>query len=239
MLYMRCRCEQLLSASRKRLEAARVCAFAARISTFASTTLKRLLATILCGAVMADGVATIQSIRPNGAPDQLAQTVQSSSTRGWTSSILAKKSASKTTAFYSPWRASSQRAPNWRKLLKRPGQFRRLILSFFGCCFAWNYIRITPHMMMIKTVCAEFCKQNHPNNIIHFYLILRPLFCITFLGELLNVLASHFVLLLLFFGRKCFVITLLFFYICHVISNWNNVKIVIVISIWNNVKHEK
>jgi len=79
---------------------------------------------------------------------------------------------------------------------------------------------------MIKTVCAEFCKQNHPNNIIHFYLILRPLFCITFLGELLNVLASHFVLLLLFFGRKCFVITLLFFYICHVISNWNNVKIV-------------
>ena len=37
MLYMRCRCEQLLSASRKRLEAAtRVCAFVARIlSTFA------------------------------------------------------------------------------------------------------------------------------------------------------------------------------------------------------------
>ena len=32
---MRCRCEQLLSASCKRLEAARVCAFAARISTFA------------------------------------------------------------------------------------------------------------------------------------------------------------------------------------------------------------
>ena len=66
MLYMRCRCEQLLSASRKRLEAARVCAFAGRISTFASTTLK-LLATTLCGAVMADGVATIPSIRPNGA----------------------------------------------------------------------------------------------------------------------------------------------------------------------------
>ena len=35
MLYMRRRCEQLLSASRKRLEAARVCAFAARILTFA------------------------------------------------------------------------------------------------------------------------------------------------------------------------------------------------------------
>jgi len=35
MLYMRCRCEQLFSVSRKRLEAARVCAFAARISTFA------------------------------------------------------------------------------------------------------------------------------------------------------------------------------------------------------------
>ena len=32
---MRCCCEQLLSASRKRLEAARVCAFAARISAFA------------------------------------------------------------------------------------------------------------------------------------------------------------------------------------------------------------
>ena len=54
------------------LEAARVCAFAARISTFASTTLKRLLATILCGAVMADGVATIQSIRPNGARSGLS-----------------------------------------------------------------------------------------------------------------------------------------------------------------------
>jgi len=83
---MRCRCEQLLSASRKRLEAARVCAFAGRISTFASTTLK-LLATTLCGAVMADGVlATIPSIRPNGArsglSDQLAQAVQSSSARG-------------------------------------------------------------------------------------------------------------------------------------------------------------
>ena len=71
-------------------------------------------------------------------------------------------------------------------------------------------------MMMIKTVCAEFCKQNHPNNIIHFYLILRPLFCITFLGELLNVLASHFVLLLLFFGRKCFVITLFSFFLLFV-----------------------
>ena len=74
-----CRCEQLLSASRKRLEAARVCAFAARISisTFASTTLKKLLATTLCGAVMADGVATVPSVRPNGArsglSDQLAQ----------------------------------------------------------------------------------------------------------------------------------------------------------------------
>ena len=87
-------------------------------------------------------------------------------------------------------------------------------------------------MMMIKTVCAEFCKQNHPNNIIHFYLILRPLFCITFLGELLNVLASHFVLLLSLFERKCFVIALLvFLVICFVISNWTNVKVVIVVSI--------
>jgi len=85
MQYLRCRCEQLLSASRKRLEAARVSAFAARISTFASTTLK-LLATTLCGAVMADGEAKIPSIRPNGAQsglsDQLAQAVQSSSARG-------------------------------------------------------------------------------------------------------------------------------------------------------------
>ena len=83
-----CRCEQLLSASRKRLEAARVCALAARISTFANTTLKKWLATTLCGAVlMADGVATsIPLIRPNGArsglSDQLAQAVQSSSARG-------------------------------------------------------------------------------------------------------------------------------------------------------------
>ena len=42
MLYMRCRCEQLFSASRKRLEAARVCAFAARISTFAEHHLKEV-----------------------------------------------------------------------------------------------------------------------------------------------------------------------------------------------------
>ena len=55
MQYLRCRCEQLLSASRKRLEAASVCAFATRISTFASTTLKKLLSTCLCGAVMARG----------------------------------------------------------------------------------------------------------------------------------------------------------------------------------------
>ena len=61
---VRCRCEQLLSASRKRLEAARVSAVAAKISTFASTTLKKLLATTLCGTAMADGVATIPSIRP-------------------------------------------------------------------------------------------------------------------------------------------------------------------------------
>ena len=130
MLYMRCRCEHLLSASRKRLEAARVCAFAARISTFARTTLK-LLATTLCGAVMADGVATIPLIRPNGArsglSDQLAQAAQSSSARGQTSITLAKKFASKTTPFCSQWRASSQRAPNRRKLLERPGQFRRLM----------------------------------------------------------------------------------------------------------------
>jgi len=75
-----------LSASRKSLEAARVCAFAARILTFASTTLKKLLATTLCGAVMADGVATVPSVRPNGArsgfSDQLAQAVQGSSARG-------------------------------------------------------------------------------------------------------------------------------------------------------------
>ena len=42
MLYMRCRCKQLFSASRKRLEAARVCAFAARISTFAEHHLKEV-----------------------------------------------------------------------------------------------------------------------------------------------------------------------------------------------------
>ena len=44
MLYMRCRCEQLVSASRKRLTAARVCAFAARISTFAEHHLEEVLA---------------------------------------------------------------------------------------------------------------------------------------------------------------------------------------------------
>ena len=39
------------------------------------------------------------------------------------------------TPFCSQWRASSQRALNLRKLLKRPGQFRRLIPSFFGGFF--------------------------------------------------------------------------------------------------------
>jgi|TARA_B100000524_G_scaffold72510_1_gene33315 hypothetical protein len=67
----------LLSASRKRLEAARVYAVAARISTFATT---------FCGAEMAYGVATIPSTRPNGAPsellDQLSPAVQSSSAWG-------------------------------------------------------------------------------------------------------------------------------------------------------------
>ena len=48
--------------------------------------MKKLLATTRCGAAMADGVATIPSIRPNGArsglSDQLAQAVQSSSAGG-------------------------------------------------------------------------------------------------------------------------------------------------------------
>ena len=39
---MRCRCKQLLSASRKRLEAARVCASVARISTFAEHQLEEV-----------------------------------------------------------------------------------------------------------------------------------------------------------------------------------------------------
>ena len=61
-------------------------------------------------------------------------------------------------------------------------------------------------------------------------------------GRAVKCFSEPFVLLLLFFERKCFVITLLvFFVICFVISNWNDVKTVIVIciSIWNNVKHEK
>ena len=102
MQYLRCRCEQLVSASRKRLEAAMVCIFAARISTFASTTLK-LLATTLCGAVMADGVATIPSIRPNGArsglSDQLAQAVQSSSAGGKPRSLWRRNSLRKRLRF--------------------------------------------------------------------------------------------------------------------------------------------
>jgi hypothetical protein len=48
--------------------------------------LKKWLATILCGAAIADGVATIPSIRPNGArsglSDQLAQAVHSLSALG-------------------------------------------------------------------------------------------------------------------------------------------------------------
>ena len=176
MQYLRCRCEQLLSASRKRLEAARVCAFAARISTFASTTLK-LLATTLCGAVMADGVATIPSIRPNGArsglSDQLAQAVQiSSSAQGRTSITLAKNFASKTTPFCSQWRASSQRAPNRRKLPERPGQSRRLMHShFLVVFFALRVIRLyRGNTLKPRLICdqdclrAKFRKQNHPNN---------------------------------------------------------------------------
>ena len=57
--------------------------------------MKKLLATTRCGAAMADGVATIPSIRPNGArsglSDQLAQAVQSSSARGHTSITLGEE----------------------------------------------------------------------------------------------------------------------------------------------------
>ena len=57
--------------------------------------MKKLLATTRCGAAMADGVATIPSIRPNGArsglSDQLAQAVQSSSARGQTSITLGEE----------------------------------------------------------------------------------------------------------------------------------------------------
>ena len=88
MQYLRCRCEQLFSASRKRLEAARAVHLQREYRRLRSTTLKKLLATTRCGAAMADGVVTIPSIRPSGARSglsdqlQLAQAVQSSSARG-------------------------------------------------------------------------------------------------------------------------------------------------------------
>ena len=121
MLYMRCRCEQFLSASRKRLETARICAFAARISTFAEHHL---------------GVARDNSLRHgdgrwrghhSGDPSA-RRTERAFGSTGpgrakleraevRTSITLAKKFASKTTPFCSQWRASSQHAPNRRKLL--------------------------------------------------------------------------------------------------------------------------
>lgn len=68
-----------------------------------STTLKKLLATTRCGAAMADGVATIPSIRPNGArsglSDQLAQAVQSSSAGGKPRSLWRRNSLRKRLRF--------------------------------------------------------------------------------------------------------------------------------------------
>jgi len=68
-----------------------------------STTVKKLLATTRCGAAMADGVATIPSIRPNGArsglSDQLAQAVQSSSAGGKPRSLWRRNSLRKRLRF--------------------------------------------------------------------------------------------------------------------------------------------
>ena len=146
MLYMRCRCEQLLSASCKRLEAARVCAFAARISTFAEHHLEE--------------VARDNSLRRGDGR-----------WRGHHSVDPSERRTERTFGSTGPGRAKIERAgvnldhfgeeirfendsvllamvgiiasaPNRRKLLKRPGQFRRLIWSFFDCFFCvklhWN-----------------------------------------------------------------------------------------------------
>ena len=95
-----------------------------------STTLKKLLATTRCGAAMADDVATIPSIRPNGArsglSDQLAQAVQSSSARGFDhfGEEIRFESDSVLLAMAG---IIATRAESAEAAYKRPGQFRRLI----------------------------------------------------------------------------------------------------------------
>jgi len=126
--------------------------------------LKKLLATTRCGAAMADGVAsTIPSLRPTGArsglSEQLAQSVQSASAGGETSITLAKKFASKTTPFCSQWRASSQRAPNRRKLLERDrgsfaGLYSHYYVLFFGFLLS---LLVRSHGCSLAALCLSLC----------------------------------------------------------------------------------
>jgi len=129
---MRCRCEQLLSASRKRLEAARVCAFAARISTFAEHHLEE--------------VARDNSLRRGDGRWRGHHSVDPSERRtertfGSTGPGRAKleRAGVNLDHFGEEIRFENDsvllamagiiatRASHRRKLLKRPGQFRRLI----------------------------------------------------------------------------------------------------------------
>jgi hypothetical protein len=84
---------------------------------------------------MADGVATIPSIRPNGARSGLSDQPGPGRAKleraGVNLDHFGEEIRFENDSVLLPmalqWRASSQRAPNRRKLLERPGQFRRLI----------------------------------------------------------------------------------------------------------------
>ena len=156
MLYMRCRCEQLLSASRKRLEAARIWAFAARISTFAEHHLEEVLArdnSLRRGDGRWRGHHSVdpserRTERTFGSTGPgRAELERAGANLDHFGEEIRFENDSVLLPMALQWRASSQRAPNRRKLLERPGQFRRIYKYshyYFVVFFALNYIGTPP-----------------------------------------------------------------------------------------------
>ena len=133
------------------------------------TTLKKLLATPRCGAAMAAGVATIPSIRPNGArsglSDQLAQAVHEARARGGKPRSLWRRNSLRKRLRFA---RNGGHHRNARRIggscLSDRGSFAGLyrFLVIILLIFCVNYIGPSPHM--IKTACAKFRTQKHPNN---------------------------------------------------------------------------
>ena len=148
MLYMRCRCEQLLSASCKRLEAARVCAFAARISTFAEHHLEENCSRQLAAArqwPMAWPPFRRSVRTAHGADFRInwPRPCKARARGGTPRSLWRRNSLRKRLRFArnGGHHRKSQRTPNRRKLLKRRGSFAGLYRHFhFMFCVKlhWN-----------------------------------------------------------------------------------------------------